>query len=288
MNSFIRKLSVSSALAALCAFACVSNVRAEGYPNVYRTSEAVTSDQSVSRSTDQSADQSTAQNADRSASQSTDQNVLQNTDRTESVLQNETDHYEPIASMEKCRELKAENQEFAGWIKIDRTPVSFPVMYTPENPEKYLHRDFDGSSKKSGLPFIDAKCTLSPDTDNIIVYGHNMKDGSMFASLLDYRYEEYYREHPVIKLNTPTEEREYRIVSAFYDRVYKTDENVFKFYNFIETDDEDFLEAANILLDRSLYDTGEGIEGEDSLLTLVTCSYHVRYGRFVVIAKRIR
>ena len=190
--------------------------------------------------------------------------------------------------MEECQELKAENPEFAGWIKIDRTPVSFPVMYTPENPEKYLHRGFYGTYKKSGLPFIDAKCTLSPDTDNIIVYGHNMKDGSMFASLLDYRYAEYCREHPVIKLNTPSEEREYRVVSVFYDRVYKTDENVFKFYNFIETDDDGFLEAANILLNRSLYDTGEGIESEDSLLTLVTCSYHVRNGRFVVIAKRIR
>ena len=260
MKGFVKKASTAAALAALCVFTAVSNVRAEEYPNVYRTDEAAVSEP----------------------------NMEQNTDPAEAGLQDETDQYEPIASMEKCRELQAENPEFAGWIKIDETPVSFPVMYSPKNPEKYLHRGFDGSYKKSGLPFIDAKCTLSPDTDNVIVYGHNMKDGSMFASLLDYRYEDYFKEHPVIKLNTPSEEREYRIVSVFYDRVYKTDEDVFKFYNFIEADDEDFIEAANILLDRSLYDTGEGIESEDSLLTLVTCSYHVRYGRFVVTAKRIR
>ncbi len=271
MNRFIRKLSVSTALAALCAFTTVSNIRAEEYPNVYRTDEAAAAS---------AADEETAQNAAQDTSQNTDQAVGEN--------QGDIQYYEPLASPERCKELKAQNPDFAGWIKIDQTPVSFPLMYTPEYPEKYLHRDFDGSYNKSGLPFIDAKCALNPDTDNVIVYGHNMKDGSMFASLLDYRYEEYCLEHPVIKVNTPSEEREYRIVSAFYDRVYKTDENVFKFYNFIETDDEDFLEAANILLDRSLYDTGEGIESEDSLLTLVTCSYHVRYGRFVVIAKRIR
>ncbi len=69
--------------------------------------------------------------------------------------------------------------------------MAYPVMYTPEDPEKYLHKDINGVESDEGLPFIDTRCNIDPDSDNIIIYGHNMKDGSMFASIIDYQDKSY-------------------------------------------------------------------------------------------------
>lgn len=162
-------------------------------------------------------------------------------------------------------------------------------MYTPDEPEKYIHKDINGIETDNGLPFIDTRCNLDPDSDNIIIYGHNMKDGSMFASIINYQDKSYYEKHPIIRFDTPDEVREYQVMAVFYDRVYYTDESVpFKFYDFIDADDEaDYDYAVEQLLKKSVYDTGVRAKYGDKLLTLVTCAYHTENGRFVVVAKQI-
>ena len=189
--------------------------------------------------------------------------------------------------LEVYKTMKEDNPDFAGYLRVPGTMLEYPVMYTPYDPEKYLHMDINGNSSDDGLPFIDRRCEVTPDSDNIIIYGHNMKDGSMFASLMSYQDKKYYKEHPIIRYDTVDEIREYEVMSAFYDKVYYEDEDVFKFYNFINAENkDDFDSNVKQYLKKSVYDTGVNAEYGDKLLTLVTCAYHTENGRFVVIARR--
>ena len=182
--------------------------------------------------------------------------------------------------------LHEQNSDLAGWIRIEDTVVDYPVMFTPEDGEKYIYADFKGKFDKAGLPFIEDDCSMEPESDNIIIYGHNMKNGSMFASLMDYEKRKYWEEHPIISFSTLSEEREYEIVAAFYDKVYYEHETCFKFYQFINAENEaHFEEAYDYYKKKALYDTGVTAEYGDHLLTLVTCAYHIENGRFVVVAR---
>ncbi len=192
---------------------------------------------------------------------------------------------EPVM-LPHLEELYSQNPDLAGWIKIPDTVVDYPVMYTPEDGEKYIYADFKGKFNVAGLPFMEDDCSMDPESDNLIIYGHNMKNGSMFASLLKYKKESYWKEHPVILFSTLYEEREYEIIAAFYDRVYYQYEDCFKFYQFINARDKGhFEEAMTYYSENALYDTGVTAEYGDRLITLVTCAYHMENGRFVVVAR---
>lgn len=190
---------------------------------------------------------------------------------------------EPAGPLEQYQQLYAENPEMAGWLRIDGTVIDYPVMHTPQDPEKYLHRNFRGEESYAGTPFIDYRCT--EESDNLVIYGHNMSDGSMFHTLPDYQQKSYWQAHPVIRFDSVYDEREYEVVAAFYDRVYYTHETNFKFYNFIDaTDEADYNHAVAQFKKKSLYDTGITPQYGQQLITLVTCTYQVENGRFVVVA----
>lgn len=182
-------------------------------------------------------------------------------------------------------ELYAQNPEMFGWLRIDDTVINYPVMHTPDEPEKYLHTNFEGEYSYPGIPFVDANCTT--DSDNLLIYGHNMPNGSMFRTLLKYQEKSYWEKHPTITFNTLYEEQEYEVLAAFYDRVYYKTETCFKFYQFIDAEDEaDFDDAISQFKAKALYDTGVEASYGDKLITLVTCAYHTDNGRFVVVARR--
>ena len=186
----------------------------------------------------------------------------------------------------KYEEIYKDNPDLFGWIKIDDTRIDYPVMQTPEDPEKYLRTNFEEKYSHAGLPFVDEECTK--DSDNIIIYAHNMKDGSMFQTLFKYKKEKYWKEHPIIQFDTLYDEQEYEVLAVFYDRVYYKHEDVFKFYQFINAEDEaDYKDAIKNYKEKQLYDTGVEAEYGDQLITLVTCSYHEDNGRFVVVARKI-
>lgn len=183
-------------------------------------------------------------------------------------------------------QLHQENEDFIGWIRIDDTRIDYPVMQSRDEPERYLHADFEKNYSYAGLPFLDAKC--SEDSDNMLIYAHNMLDGSMFRSLLSYEKKDYWEQHPVIRFDTLYEEQEYEVLAAFYDRVYYKTEDVFKFYQFIDAEDqEEYNAAVEQFKGKSLYDTGVEASYGDQLITLVTCAYHTENGRFVVVARKI-
>jgi len=185
--------------------------------------------------------------------------------------------------------LYEENPDLIGWVKIDGTPLDYPVMQNEEDKEYYLHRNFNREYEYSGLPFLDHRCDISETSTNLIIYGHNMKSDSMFSCLLKYRDKDYYFLHPVIRFDTIYEESEYLIIAVIQSEVFRKSDDVFKFYNFIRADtEEEFNEYIKNMKQLSLYSTGTGAVFGDQLLTLVTCSYHTENGRFAVLAKKIR
>ena len=185
----------------------------------------------------------------------------------------------------KYQSLYSKNNEMFGWIEIKNTHINYPVMQSTTDNNEYLHADFFGNYLYAGIPFADATC--SRNSDNIILYGHNMKNGTMFHDIMNYKDKSYWQKNPTIMFSDLTKDYTYEIVAAFYDRVYKKSEKVFKFYQFINAESkEDFDYAISQFKQKSIYDTGVDVQYGDKLITLVTCAYHVENGRFVVVARR--
>lgn len=112
------------------------------------------------------------------------------------------------------RQLWEKNQDLAGWLSIEGTAIDYPVMHTAQDEEYYLRRAFDRSNSVSGTPFLAAGCFTG--CGNYIIYGHNMKDGSMFAALLNYADDTFWEEHPTIRFDTLEETGTYQVLAAFY------------------------------------------------------------------------
>ena len=156
-------------------------------------------------------------------------------------------------------------------------------MYTPQEPEYYLRRAFDGSEAVSGSLFVGEGCT--PGGAHVIIYGHNMRDGSMFGSLAQYAQADYAAAHPVIRFDTPDRTGEYRVLAAFYSHAYIPGEEGFRYYQYTDlSQPEDFEEYVRKAEEEALYDTGIEPRYGCRLLTLSTCSYHRENGTFVVVA----
>ena len=179
--------------------------------------------------------------------------------------------------------LQAENGDLAGWVSIPGTALDYPVMYTPQQPQYYLHRDFSGAYSYSGTPFLEERCTL--DSDNLILWGHNMKAGTMFAGLLRYRDAAYAQAHAWVSFTTPEETRWYQVVAAFASEV-DAEGDYFRWYNALEFPDPASFDAfAEGLRASSVLPVPGDLAPGDQFLTLATCSYHDQNGRFVVVAR---
>lgn len=192
---------------------------------------------------------------------------------------------EPREVLPRLQEQYEKNPDLAGWLTVPGTRIDYPVMYSPDEPERYLHANFEVSYSFAGLPFLDAAC--DPESGNRIIYAHNMLDGSMFRTLLKYQQKDFWQRNPVISFSTLYEEQEYEVVAAFYDKVYKKTDTNFKFYQFYDTSDQSrFDEAMAYYREHALYDTGVTAQCGDELITLVTCAYQTENGRFVVVGRK--
>lgn len=172
------------------------------------------------------------------------------------------------------------NSDCIGWLRINGTKIDYPIMQTKDNPQYYLRRDFNKQYSYMGTPFMDARCDVNYD-NNLIVYGHNMKDGKMFADFLKYRDKEYCESHNLINLITPNGVQKYKVIAVC--KVKPDDE----WYGYTcQKDKESFNNLISNIKDKSLYRIDESIEYGDNFLTLSTCEYSQKDGRFIVIAKR--
>ena len=180
--------------------------------------------------------------------------------------------------------LYAENHDLAGWLTVPDTPIDYPVMYTPGDRDHYLRKAFDGSYSLSGSLFIAAPWT-APHT---LIYGHHMKNGTMFGSLQNYEDPAYYDSHKTILFSTLTEKREYEVMACFLGQAVAAESN-FQYWDYADLSDparfQDYVDRVGQV---ALYDTGITAQPGDQLLTLSTCSYHVTDGRFAVVARRVK
>ena len=135
---------------------------------------------------------------------------------------------QPVAG-HNIQALIAENADCIGWLSIDGTNISYPVMYTPSEPQKYLRRSFYGQYSQSGVPFLDGRC--STVGGNLIIYGHNMKNGTMFSDLKKYLNTDFLNSHRTVRLETAdgvflftvTEVRRTNTADPWYNRITSED-----------------------------------------------------------------
>lgn len=192
--------------------------------------------------------------------------------------------------MAKLEKLQEENNDIVAWIEIENTNINYPVLQCDDN-SYYMNHNYKKEKAKDGALFLDKDYDWNLPSTNLLIYGHNnIGSNEMFAGLLKYKDENYYREHPTIKFTTNKEDVEYEIISVFETRVfYKSEKNVFRYYYFINAkNEEEYSDFVNNAKKASLYDTGKTAEYGEQLMTLSTCAYHTEDGRFVVVAKKIK
>ena len=209
--------------------------------------------------------------------------------KTEDQLQDlkEQDGFEIQDVLPEYSALYNENNDTIGWLKIDGTGIDNVVMYAPGEIEKYLHTDFYGNYSYRGCLYIDEYCDIFR-SDNIIIYGHNMKDGSMFGALMNYVDEGFYEKHRYISFDTIYEKQTYEVVAAIKTAIPAADEECFRYYEYTGSDDvKMFNEYVEFIEENRLYPTDAKLLEGDSILTLSTCAYHADDGRFIVVARKI-
>ena len=192
--------------------------------------------------------------------------------------------------LRKFRLLYEKNPDFLGWLSIEDTSVDYPVMYTPQNEEKYLRKNFEGEYALAGTLFIAADSDPVLPSTNIIIYGHNMKDGSMFSDILKYKDQSFYQEHKLIRFDTLYATGLYEVIAAFPGQILNVGEEGFRYYTFFNTEDvEEFDDYIRNVTSLSSISATATAEFGDELLTLSTCD-NTGAGegkRFVVVAKKI-
>ena len=155
--------------------------------------------------------------------------ISQIAEPTVTAAQTESEPAEQSAAERNIQALIAENSDCIGWLSIDGTNISYPVMHTPSEPQKYLRRNFYGKYSQSGVPFLDGRCDLQ--STNLIIYGHNMKNGTMFSNLKKYVDRDFLNAHRTVKFETADGIRYFTvtkvlrtdITDAWYNRITAED-----------------------------------------------------------------
>lgn len=193
---------------------------------------------------------------------------------------------ETVRLLPEFADLYIQNNDLVGWLTIPGTVVDYPVMQTPDEADYYLYRNFDKQDSKRGCLYTWPQSDLSKPSDNITIYGHHMRDGSMFGQLEKFRDPSFRTEHPYIFFDTLTELHTYEVMAVFL-----TTASVgqgFYYHAFVDAGDkEEFDNFVSRVHQLQLYDTGITATYGDKLICLSTCEYSQVNGRLVVVAKRI-
>lgn len=185
------------------------------------------------------------------------------------------------------QELHDQNSDMVGWLQIENSKINYPVMQTSQdNANFYLYKDFDKKDSVRGSIYAAEICDVFEPSDNITLFGHNMKDGSMFAYLGNYYEKSAWENNPLIFFDTLTESHVYKIFAVF--KTSGTDNVGFAYHLMADAKDEaEFNQFVATCKELAFYDTGITPVYGDKLLCLSTCEYTIDNGRFVVAAVRI-
>ena len=182
------------------------------------------------------------------------------------------------------------NPDCVGWIKIPDTNINYPVMYTPGDYEYYLRRDFEKNHLMRGLPFL-ADGTKLNVSQNTVIYGHNMNDGTAFGNLRNYVDQSYAEAHKYCYFYTAYNQGVYELMDVVITKIYNVEDTCFKYYMYAdELDQERFETYVYYMKKMSKFDTGVDAVWGDKLISLSTCykRYDKENGRLVLVFKRIQ
>lgn len=208
----------------------------------------------------------------------------------------------PLVVLDSMTALLEQNPDVAGWLTVDGTQIDNVILQTDNN-EYYMDKDFYGNRNIAGQIFIDYRCIANDynknQSDNLVIYGHNQADMTMFGSLKKYKIKkdntknfDFYLEHPTFKFSNLYEEYTYKIVAMFVIEVepYQTRDGViFDYHNYVNFGKtRTFSDFKENILARTAVDTGVDFEEGDKFITLSTCSNEFEPSRFVVIGRRVR
>jgi sortase B len=206
-------------------------------------------------------------------------------------VQSEEQSKETAVMLPKFTQLYEENPDFTGWLRIPGTKIDYPVMTRSGDNNYYLDKNFEQQHDKNGLLILDYRNDIENTAgvpQNFIIYGHNMRTGVMFGTLKNYKEKTFCDEHRTIRFDTLYEESEYRVVAAMLSGVAYEDEDVFRYYDAIDTStEENFNVFRENVLGNAIYTTEETLEYGDTCLILSTCDNYKEDGRFVLVAKKV-
>ena len=204
-----------------------------------------------------------------------------NSELQEWFVQEVETHTEPNAAEETVQmpisvdfdALKQENSDIVGWIYCPDTPINYPVVKGKDN-NQYLRADVKGKYIVSGTIFADYRNNEVGKDKNYIVHGHNMKNATMFGTLVKYKEQSYYDAHPILYFLTP--ESNY-IIELCAGTVVKDDADIY------QTTPKENIVAD--IIDKSTFKSSVEITTEDNIITLSTCSYEFKNARYVLVGK---
>lgn len=210
----------------------------------------------------------------------------------------------PLVLLDSMKSFVDENPDTAGWVKVGGTYIDNVVVQT-ENNSDYLDKNFYGQKAQPGTVFADYRCNVNDYDDNqsknIILYGHNQRDGTMFGTLSYYKVKpssgstkgfDFYVNHPTFEFSNLYEEYTYKIIAAFVIEVepqHTRDGIIFDYHNYINFGkSRPFDSFRENILKHTAINTGVDFDENDKYLTLSTCSNEFEPSRFVVIGRRVR
>ncbi len=210
---------------------------------------------------------------------------------------------EPLVILDAMQSFVDDNPDTAGWITVGGTSIDNVVMQTSDN-DFYLEKDFYGNYSQAGTVFADFRCVVNDydfnQSDNIVLYGHNQANGTMFGTLQKYKITkqntskfDFYLQHPTFTFSNLYEEYTYKIIALFVcevDPKHTRDGVVFDYHNYIRfgTKEKTFEEFMQNVTERSQIITGVDVQEGDQFMTLSTCSNEFEPSRFVVIGRKVR
>lgn len=185
---------------------------------------------------------------------------------------------------------KQKNSEVIGWINVDDTDISYPLLQTNDN-NYYTSHNYKKETSTYGSIFLHKNSVLTNDFCNLIIYGHNMNGGSqMFSSLMNYKNKEFYNNHKTISITTEDKQYIYTVFAVMKSKVYENDEeDVFRYYSYIDLSSKDkFTEYISNCKKYQLYNTNVSAVYSNQIISLVTCEYSQDNGRLIVLGKKTK
>ncbi len=175
------------------------------------------------------------------------------------------------------------NSDCVGWIKVLDTVIDYPIVQS-EDDDFYLHHDFQKKSKACGSIFLDSRCDIDAKKEHLIIYGHRMKNGSMFDALTEYESKDFYKKNPTFTLYLRDQKYTCEVAAVYKTTIDKNE----AYYDYIKADtrEDQLAYIANQM--KPMYQTGVEIGEDDEIVSLSTCEYTKANGRLIVLAKRVK